>query len=324
MKKIIAIGNALVDVLVRMEDEQLLSKFNIAKGSMQLVDKEKSKEVETALYEYKKHMASGGSAANAIRGMAMLGIDVGFIGKVGDDTLGSFFYEDMEKIGVKTILLQSATETGRAIAMVSPDSERTFATYLGAAIELTSNDITSDVFKGYDVYHVEGYLVYNHELIRSTVEMASKAGLKISLDLASYNVVGDNREFLTELVKNYVDIVFANEEEAKAFCGCDPYEAVDMLGKMCEVAVVKIGKEGSLIRKGNEFARVQSIHANAIDTTGAGDLFASGFLYGYANGFDIEKSAKIGAIVAGNVVEVMGATMDELRWNNIKNLIKVL
>jgi len=249
---------------------------------------------------------------------------VGFIGKVGDDTLGSFFYEDMEKIGVKTILLQSATETGRAIAMVSPDSERTFATYLGAAIELTSNDITSDVFKGYDVYHVEGYLVYNHELIRSTVEMASKAGLKISLDLASYNVVGDNREFLTELVKNYVDIVFANEEEAKAFCGCDPYEAVDMLGKMCEVAVVKIGKEGSLIRKGNEFARVQSIHANAIDTTGAGDLFASGFLYGYANGFDIEKSAKIGAIVAGNVVEVMGATMDELRWNNIKNLIKVL
>ena len=173
----------------------------------------------------------------------------------------------------------------------------------------------------YDIFHIEGYLVQNHELIETAVKLAKKAGLLVSIDLASYNVVEANLEFLHKIIEKYVDIVFANEEEAKAFSGKEPMEALKELATKCEIAVVKIGSKGSLIRQGREIVEIKAIPANPIDTTGAGDLFASGFLYGHSLGMPLRRCGEIGAILAGNVIEVMGSKMTAAQWNGIRNLL---
>jgi sugar/nucleoside kinase (ribokinase family) len=318
MVKIMAMGNALVDVMTMLPDDSTLEKLGLPKGSMQLVDLETSKNVQQFTEGFTKSLASGGSAANTIRSLATLGISTGYLGKIGNDEMGKFFADDMKRTGVSPRLIKTDTPTGLAVALVSKDSERTFATYLGAASELSPDDITEATFDGYDILHVEGYLIFNNELIEKAVSVAKKCGLKVSLDLASYNVVEINLEFLKYLTEKYVDIVFANEEEAKAFTGQEPKKALDMISTMCEIAVVKVGQDGSHIKRGKEIHRAGVIRIKPIDSTGAGDNYAAGFLYGYVKNWTLDRCAKAGAILAGNVMEVIGATMDEKRWENIK------
>lgn len=280
MVKIIAMGNALVDVMTMLPDDSTLEKLRLPKGSMQLVDLETSKNVQHFTEGYTKSLASGGSAANTIRSLANLGISTGYLGKIGNDEMGKFFSDDMIRTGVHPRLIKTDTPTGLAVALVSKDSERTFATYLGAASELSADDITEATFDGYDILHIEGYLIFNHELIEKAVSMAKHCGLRVSLDMASYNVVEANLEFLKYLTEKYVDIVFANEEEAKSFTGKEPEEALEMISSMCEIAVVKVGAEGSYIKRGKEVHRAGIIKIKPIDSTGAGDNYAAGFLYG--------------------------------------------
>lgn len=318
MKKVLGMGNALVDILVKISDDQLLEKFELPKGSMQLVDKAKSQQLIEALSHLKYEIASGGSAANTINGLANLGIPCGYIGKIHDDKMGETFSKDMTAKGIEAILFNGSQDTGIATTLISEDSERTFATFLGAAVELTPEDLKEEYFAGYDYFHIEGYLVQNHELIEVAVKLAKKSGVKVSIDLASYNVVEDNLEFLKKLVSEYVDIVFANEEESKSFTGKEPEAALADIAEMCEISVVKVGAQGSLVMTENEKVSVGVIKANPIDTTGAGDLYAAGFLYGLANELPLEKCAKLGSLLGGNVIEVIGPKMDEKRWAIIK------
>jgi sugar/nucleoside kinase (ribokinase family) len=324
MAKIIAMGNALVDIMTMLNDDQVLDNLNLPKGSMQLVDLETSKKVQEFTGNLSKSLASGGSAANTIRSMAVLGAQTGYLGKIGRDEMGKFFAQDMLKTGVTPKLIETDTPTGIAVALVSKDSERTFATHLGAAAELTPQDITPEIFDGFDILHVEGYLIFNNELIEKAMQTAKECGLTISLDLASYNVVEANLEFLKYLVDKYVDILFANEEEAKAFTGKEPEEALEMISKVCDIAIVKVGEDGSFIKKGIFKHEEGVIKVKPIDSTGAGDNYAAGFLYGIMNNWDLAKCAKAGAILAGNVIEVIGATMDDKRWERIKTEIKKL
>jgi len=155
-------------------------------------------------------------------------------------------------------------------------------------------------------------------------EMARKAGLTIALDLASFNVVEENLDFLKHIVEEYVDIIFANEEEAKAFTGVEPEKAIDVLGNMCDIAIVKIGKNGSLIKYNDAVILVDAIGTECIDTTGAGDLYAAGFLYGFSKGLPMEVCGKIASIVAGKVITVYGARMDQSLWNVILDDVKKL
>lgn len=321
MDKVIGLGNALVDILATMKNDTLLTRLNLPKGSMQLVDSETSVNILNALDGIETSQISGGSASNTIHGLAQLGIETAFIGKVGNDHFGQFFKTDMEKCGINTRLFESKTESGRAIALISPDSERTFATYLGAAVELSASDITEELFLGYKYLHIEGYLVFNQDLVRKAVVMAKKLGMIISLDLASYNVVDANREFLQEITENYIDILFANEEEGKSFTALEGEEALNKMAEIVTIAVYKQGKNGSLIKSKNTVSRIDAIKANSIDTTGAGDLFASGFLYGLIHGYPLEKCAKIGSITAGNVVQVIGPKMNETQWSLIRETI---
>ncbi len=319
MAKILGIGNALVDILVRLESDRALSKFGLPKGSMQLVDAKRSKEILKDITHLNTAIASGGSAANTIHGLAALGIDTGFIGTIGRDRWGDLFRHDMESHHIEPILFSSQSETGRAISLISRDSERTFATYLGAAVELAPEQISEELFKGYYVFYMEGYLVQSHDLVRKAFQLAKQEKLLIALDMASYNVVEENLDFLKEMAREYVDIIFANEEEARSFTGKPPEEALTEMAGMCEIAVVKTGKTGSLIKRGNEVYEVGIVEVESIDTTGAGDLYASGFLYGLVNGFSLKRCGEIGALLAGKVIEVIGARMDDNQWDIIRD-----
>jgi sugar/nucleoside kinase (ribokinase family) len=318
MKKVLGIGNALVDIMTILEEEEILQRFKLQKGSMQLVDSEFSATVIDRTKHLKKELSSGGSAANTIHGLANLGIASSFIGKTGPDSYGRFFADDMMKIGISPILFRGNAGTGCAIALISPDSERTFATHLGAAIELSADDLNPDLFHGFDYFYIEGYLVQNRQLIETAVKFAKQHHIKVCLDLASFNVVEQNLEFLKELVMNYVDIVFANEEEAKAFTGKSPEEAVRIIARMCDIAVVKIGAKGSLVMQGDTLYQIEPIQCISADTTGAGDAYSAGFIYGLSNELPLDKCGAIGSLLSGRVIEVIGAKMSESTWNQIK------
>ena len=324
MKKILGIGSALVDILIRIEDEAILEQLNLPKGSMQLVDKERSDEILEKLKHLPRSVAAGGSAANTVHGLGMLGAPAGYIGVVGRDDFGKSFEQDMRNAGVEPNLIKSDTETGVAITLITPDSERTFATCLGAAVELSASsiqDLGSSIFSSFDYLHIEGYLVFNHDLIRTAVELAKANGLLVSLDMASYNVVEANLEFLTDMVTKYVDILFANEEEARAFTRHEPEKALHQISQFCEVAVVKTGKTGSLVKSQEVVSEIGVIPVEPIDTTGAGDLYAAGFLYGHALGWPLEKCGEAGSVLAGNIIEELGAKMPETRWEKVKKKV---
>jgi sugar/nucleoside kinase (ribokinase family) len=320
MTKILTIGNALVDIMTILESDEILNILNLPKASMQLVNFDTSKAILQQTDNLEKLLTLGGSAANTARSLAMLGTKTGYIGKVGNDEYGKFFTEDTIKAGVQPHLIKSDNPTGTAIALVSKDSERTFATFLGAAAEMTPDEIIPEMFQGYNLIHIEGYLIFNNALIEKALITAKNAGLKISLDMASFNVVEANLDFLKNIVSKYVDILFANEEEAKAFTGKEPQEALNEIAEMCEIAIVKVGAQGSLIKTNNKIYKQGVIDVNPVDTTGAGDNYAAGFLFGLINNMEIEKCAKIGTILSGNVIEVIGTTMNEQKWTNIKKL----
>jgi sugar/nucleoside kinase (ribokinase family) len=231
--------------------------------------------------------------------------------------LGKIFREEFERKKLNLHLLFSSKDTGRVMGLVSPDSERTMATYLGAAADLQPEELSREIFRGYSILYIEGYLVQNQELIDTAIKLARQERLNIAIDLSSFNIVESNLSFLHKLISEKVDIVFANEDEAYAFTGKKPEEAVNELASLCEIAIVKKGKEGSLIKQTDELLHVPSVKANAIDTTGAGDNYAAGFLYGLTKGYSLFKSGQIAALIAGKVVEVMGAKIPATLWPEI-------
>ncbi|MGE5341556.1 MAG: adenosine kinase [Candidatus Omnitrophota bacterium] len=324
MKRVLGIGNALVDLLINLEDDAFLADFGLEKGSMTLIDRDKMNALlnRSVVLNLTMSKSSGGSVANTIHGLAQLGSPAGYIGKIGDDDYGDFFRSYMEHLNIQSTLFKGRSDTGKSIILVSPDSERTMATYLGAAIELNAEDLTPEPFLGYDYFHLEGYLVQDYELVKKASMLAKEAECQISIDLASFNIVRENLDFLHRVVDEYVNIVIANEDEAKTFTALDdPEAALEAISKTCDIAVVKIGKDGSLIKKGTKKYKINPIDSRCIDTTGAGDLYASGFFYGLISGQPVDICGKIGSIISGKVIEVIGAKMDAHRWNEGKRLI---
>ena len=326
MKSILGIGNALTDILAVLPDDSLLKTYHLPKGSMQHVDMETGDKIWTALKPLGVKYVAGGSAANTITCTAILGMPSSFIGKIGDDELGLLFKSDQEQYGVNTLLLKSEHSSGRSMVFVSGgNAERTFAVYLGAALDLVPEDLKPEYFAGHDYFHIEGYLVQNQALIRKAVELAHEAGCIISLDMASYNVVESNEAFLHDIVDKYVDIVFANETEARAFTKLgDPVDSLREIAGHCRIAVVKIGKDGSWVRSGEDEYYIPVWPADTIDATGAGDTYAAGFLYGHSIGMPLKVCGEIGSIIAAKVVEVIGTKIDIPRWRAAKEEMRAL
>lgn len=326
MKSILGIGNALTDILAVLPDDSFLKTYHLPKGSMQHVDMETGDKIWAALKPYGVKYVAGGSAANTITCTAIFGMNSSFIGKIGDDELGNLFKSDQEQYGVNTHLLRSDKSSGRSMVFVSGgNAERTFAVYLGAALDLVPEDLDIEYFKGKDYFHIEGYLVQNQALIRKAVELAHEAGCIISLDMASYNVVESNLSFLHDIVDRYVDIVFANETESRAFTKLEnPEDALEEISKHCRIAVVKVGKDGSWVKSGDEKHFIPIWPANTIDATGAGDTYAAGFLYAHSLGMPLKVCGEVGSIIAAKVVEVMGSKIDIPRWKDAKAEIREL
>ena len=325
MDKIIGMGNALVDVLVRIDDDSLLEKLHLPKGSMQLIQEDTLSEIRKYTSGMKIHRSTGGSAGNTVCALAALGANPGFIGKIGQDETGAFFGDTLRQRGVNALLATCDLPSGIASTFISTDGERTFGTYLGAAATLRAEDLSRKMFAGYNYLYIEGYLLQDHDLMLRAVQLAKEEGLQVCLDMARYNVVEAERDFFDQLIVKYVDIVFANESEALAYTGKAPHEALEEIASKCSIAVVKTGKEGSLVKKGTEVIQLLSCPVdNVLDTTGAGDFYAAGFMYGLTCGYSLEKCVQISTILATAVIQEVGTTLPAKKWDEIKLNIESL
>ena len=319
MKKILGLGNALTDILLQISEGDL-REIGFPKGSMNLINAEQFEQLQTKFASVRKKLVAGGSASNTVATIAQLGGKASFIGKIGNDEVGRFYHEELLKNNVQPQLLTSSLMSGCCIVLITPDGERTFCTYLGAAADMKAEDICKEAFIGYDICHVEGYLVQDHELIETTLRTAKEQGCTVSLDLASYNVVNENHQFLKDLIYKYVDIVFANEDESFAYTHLNPEEAVENLAQQCDIAIVKVGKRGSYVRQGTQLHHIGAITSNCLDSTGAGDLYAGGFLHALSDGFDLRRCGEIGTIAAGRIVEIVGTKLPEETWEEIRRI----
>lgn len=322
MKKVIGIGNALTDILVSMPHDNLLNMHHLPKGSMQLIGYDFASALQQHVQPMHPNMACGGSAANTLCGLARMGVPAAFIGKTGTDAYGKKYEEDLILHGVQPHMIKVNDLSGYCTALISPDGERTMATYLGAAASLQAEEISPAMLQGYDILHIEGYLLQNHELIQHTIRLAKQCGMEVSLDMASYNVVEENLDFLQNIIKEYVDIVFANEEEAYAYTAMNPHKAVEAIAAQCRIAVVKEGKHGSWVQQGTCQLHADVFDAVRVDTTGAGDLYAAGFLAGYAQNMPLERCARMGSYVSSMIVEVVGPKFTDAKWQEMNAVMQ--
>jgi sugar/nucleoside kinase (ribokinase family) len=254
----------------------------------------------------------GGSAANTLAGVAGFGGKSLFIGKVGNDENGKIYIAETEKAGVKARIGIHDSISGHAIAFITSDSERTFATHLGASLFLDEKDINEEDIKNSRILHLEGYLFEPDNLYAASVKamkIAKENGVLVSVDLSDAGLVGRIFDRLKSVVKDYADIVFANETEALSFTGLNEGEALDAISQLCSLSVVKLGAEGSLIKTKDEMHRIKSFKTSVVNTNGAGDMYAAGLLYGIANGYSLNDAGRIGSYASSLVVAQPGARL---------------
>jgi sugar/nucleoside kinase (ribokinase family) len=306
---VLGIGNALVDVL-GTEADLFLGEHDLVKGSMALIDTERAEELYAALGETTE--TSGGSAANTIAGVASFGGQAAFIGRIHDDALGQAFAHDLGELGVH-FADQRATEgepTGRCLIVVTPDGERTMSTYLGASATIEAADLDLDLIASASVTFLEGYLFDQpaaKEAFRAAATAAHGAGRKVALTLSDGFCVDRHRDDFVALVQSGVDVLFANEDEITKLYECGFDEAVARVRDACELAAITRGEHGSVIVSADEVLSVAAEPvAKVVDTTGAGDLYAAGFLYGLTQGHPLADCGRLGSLAAAAVIGHLG------------------
>ncbi len=315
------VGSPIVDALARVPDTFLVEHVAGAKGGMELVDRG-AMEAMLASLEAAPSSAPGGSAANTTFALARLGQPAAFIGKLADDELGKFYRARFAELGGDTsrFKISGNGATAQCLSLITPDSERTMRTDLAVAATLAPEEITVADFEDAGHVHVEGYLLFNRALAGAVLEKAKRAGCTISLDLGSMEVVAASRAELDALLRDYVDMVFANEDEASAFLGeAAPERALAALADLCELAVVKLGADGALLQHRGQHHRAEALRVdNVIDTTGAGDFWAAGFLYGFLRTGKLDAAARLGALLGAEVVQQVGADLDDAGWERVE------
>ena len=319
---LIGLGNAIVDIIVNVDDN-FLEINNFKKGSMNLINSTESESLLSDCKVIKK--ISGGSSANTVVCLAQLGHNVQFIGRVKNDYFGNFFSSDIKKSNTifNTPTIDKGPSSGHSIILITPDAQRTMCTYLGASVELEPKDINFEIVKSSKFLYLEGYL-WDSELAKcaflDAAKIAKLSNTKTILSLSDSFCVDRHRESFLELIDNYIDIVFCNETELLSLFKTDNFpNAKDSLSGLCELAIITLGSKGSLVVNKNKSEEINPRSlGKVIDTTGAGDIFAGGFIHGLINNYSLMKCGEIGSICAGQIITQLGSRANI----DLKNLIK--
>jgi sugar/nucleoside kinase (ribokinase family) len=315
---LIGVGSPIMDVLARVPDEFLQKNVAGEKGGMVLVDHDEMERI-ISLLDGEPAYATGGSAANATYNAARLGLRTTFLGKLGNDPLARIYRNRFETAGVDASRFKSgALANARCLALVTPDAQRTMRTCLGAAMTLAPAEIATADFAGATHAHIEGYLVFNQALADAVLAAARAAGCTTSLDLSSFEVVNASRDWLFSQFKRGIDIVFANEDEIRALFqdkDSDYATLAQRLAKLGVMAAVKVGKDGAWIAHNGELHRISPIAvADVIDTNGAGDAWAAGFLYAYLKRWPLPACGALASLLGAETVMHMGPIIPETHW----------
>ncbi len=308
--KILGIGNAIVDVICKV-DETFITQNNLVKSTMKLVNEEEFKKILSPLKI--EQTVSGGSVANSIVGLSQLGNNVGFIGKINDDVLGNKYEEGLKKENVKFFYdkKKELIPTGTCLILITPDSERTMVTFLGTAGKINAHDIDTNAIKKSEILFLEGYLWDKGEP-KKAFEKAIKNSNKVAMSLSDLFCVERHKNDFLELVKNKLDIIFANEKESMSLIDAKKFdEVIDFSQKINKLMVITRGDKGAIAIHGEEvFECSAKKNLKVIDLTGAGDLFAGGFLHGYTNGKTIKESLNKGTELSSRVIQIIGARIN--------------
>ena len=308
--KILGMGNAIVDVICKVEDS-FLSNNGLTKSTMKLVDETEFKKLLSSLKI--EETISGGSVANSIVGLSQLGNKVGFIGKVNEDDLGNKYEEGLKKENVEYFYSKKKEDlpTGTCLILITPDSERTMCTFLGTAGKINENDVDINAVKKSEIIFLEGYL-WDEGDPKKAFDKAIQSANKVAMSLSDLFCVERHKLHFLELVKNKLDITFANEQEITSLIQAKNFdEVISFTKKLQKLIVVTRGKNGAIAVSGNEIAECGiKKNLNVVDLTGAGDLFAAGFLHGYVNNSSIKESLEKGTEMSSKIIQKIGARLN--------------
>lgn len=308
------LGNALVDALVRIDDDAILSRMNLHRGLMHPVDHQTWQRAFEQLQHFGVQIHSGGSCANTVATLGLLGLDTVYCGQVGDDQLGHLYASRMtEACRGHALVFTKEMATGKCLSIISAsDAERTMLTDLGAAVALPGLGRFADEIRDSRLFHTTGYLLLGEPMASRAMEaiaIAAQEQIPVSLDVADPFVVDTVRDRMWAVIEEFADIVFLNADEARALTGRSPEEAIHEIGRACHTVVLKLGGRGSLVKHGDDLYPVAVHPTQAVDTTGAGDAYAAGFLYGYVNGWTPDRSGDLGSRLASLTVGQVGAVV---------------
>ena len=313
-KRILGIGNAIVDVFVRVNDDFLL-KNNLTKGSMKLIEKNEFESLKSAIKIEK--IEAGGSVANTMAGIAYLKGEASFIGKINSDEFGKIYKESLEKININFLYTEKKENlsTGASIILITPDSERTMCTYLGISSQLSKDDIKEDYIKGHEIIFLEGYLWdkgISEEMFKHVINLAKKNNIKVAMSLSDIFCVKRHRKDFFNLLLNDINILIGNENEINELANKkNLLDSVNQLKQLNKLIVITRSENGSMAIKNNEIINCNSIKVKEVlDLTGAGDLFAAGFLKEYLDNSDIKKCLETGSMLASKIIQKIGARLE--------------
>ena len=316
--------NPLYDIQAEVPDT-LLAELGVAKGGMFLIEEAQQKEMVARIYEHIVNAESGGSGANTMIGIAMLGGSACYTGKIGSDEHGSLYADKLKERGVQVNTAAGVGTTGICLVLVSPDAERTLCTFLGICRELGPEDVQADLIGQSQYLYVTGYL-WDTDTQKAAVLKAMKAakaaGVKVALSLSDPFCVNRHKADFLQIVKEHVDLVIGNHEEAMALTDTDnPQDAIRAMAPWCELAAVTMGGDGSLLRQGDRLVEVAPYKVTPVDTTGAGDMYAAGLLYGLTHGLPLEKTGQLAGYLAAQVVAKLGPRLETLDQAAITRIV---
>lgn len=306
------VGNSLVDIQAKI-DEQLLARLEFAKGMMTLVDESTQTRVLSALDGAAISRCAGGSAANTIAGLADFGGKGAYAGKLGTDQLGDFWLSDMRELGVKIEVPQVAGQTGTCVCLITDDAQRTMLTHLGLSSTLGPDDISEAEIRKSKYVYIEGYLFTGDSTKAAAlkaIDLAKKHGVKVAFTVSDPFLINFNRELFWELITGPVDLLFCNLEEARSLTGLnDPIDCAQKIHHQAADVALTLGADGSLLMHGGKAVPIEGVPVVAVDTTGAGDMYAAGVLYGLTNGLTWQQSGHLASHAAARIVAQMGARL---------------